>query len=196
MSAREWLFIVTVCGLLMLRALWRGARRRMRRVVRAGVTALVVGFVAGQLRSGWRAWRTRPARRPAVLQGDDMWRACTLSPWAGDPARCRWCNGQLPADEERFCGVGCADPALDNHVFDRARLARRRMDGWKCTRCGDGRRLQVHHKTAVLGGHKVPGCHHHLDGLTTLCSGRGSCHQADTNRQRASGAFRRTRRAA
>jgi hypothetical protein len=29
--------------------------------------------------------------------------------------------------------------------------------------------LQVHHKTPVLGRHGIFGCHHHLDGLETLC---------------------------
>lgn len=42
------------------------------------------------------------------------------------------------------------------------------------------RRLEVNHKTPILGRHGEFGCHHHLDGLETLCH---RCHVAETARQ-------------
>lgn len=46
-----------------------------------------------------------------------------------------------------------------------------KRDGFVCVRagCDSTRGLQVHHLTPVLGKHAVTGCHHHLDGLETLC---------------------------
>jgi hypothetical protein len=190
-TLREWLFLFAVGGAWALRQARRAVRRRLRRAVRVGVTGLVAAWAWRQVRA---AWRSRPARRPAAVEGDDMFRHCPLSLWARtgcDPACCRWCGARLAPDAPRFCGPQCADPALDNHDFNRARRVRRWMDGYRCVRCGSQRALQVNHMTPVLGRHNVPGCHHHLAGLETLCSGKGSCHQAETNRQRRSGAFGR-----
>lgn len=46
----------------------------------------------------------------------------------------------------------------------------------------DLRSLQVNHRTPILGLHNHSGCHHHLDGLETLCD--RPCHLEETNRQR------------
>lgn len=40
--------------------------------------------------------------------------------------------------------------------------------------------LEVNHKVPILGRHGQFGCHHHLDGLETLCH---ACHVAETARQ-------------
>lgn len=172
------------------------------------VTVAVTWTVLGRyIRKHWRRWLKlaalyvvagrwlrRSVQRSPVLQGDDIYQVCPLSFWQGDPNTCRWCNRALPDNEPRFCGPWCADPARDNHEFDRARSAARRRDNYRCRTCGRQERLQVNHRTPILGAHKIPGCHHHLEpgpdgrgGLETLCSGRGSCHQAETNRQRANG---------
>ena len=42
------------------------------------------------------------------------------------------------------------------------------------------RRLEVDHITPILGKHSTVGCHHHLDGLRTLCH---RCHLAVTAEQ-------------
>jgi 5-methylcytosine-specific restriction endonuclease McrA len=41
-------------------------------------------------------------------------------------------------------------------------------------------RLEVNHRTPILGRHAEFGCHHHVDGLETLCH---RCHVAETARQ-------------
>lgn len=41
-------------------------------------------------------------------------------------------------------------------------------------------RLEVDHVVPILGRHGQPGCHHHLDGLRTLCHG---CHLTVTAEQ-------------
>lgn len=48
------------------------------------------------------------------------------------------------------------------------------------------RRLEVNHREPVLGKHAQAGCHHHLDGLETLCH---RCHLVVTAEQRAAGSF-------
>lgn len=160
-----------------------------RRLVDAVLIALGLSWLTG--RRGHRGQRSRPAPpRPPALEGDEIYRACPLSRWQGDPAACRWCNGLLPDGRPRFCGPACTDWALDNHDFDHARAARRRMDRYQCVRCGRREHLEVNHIVPVLGRHDVPGCWHHLAGLQTLCGGGGqSCHQIETNRQRAAGEF-------
>jgi hypothetical protein len=177
-----WLFAVAAAR----------TRRAVRRVNRRWRRRLVVFIVAYR----WIRRRQRAhAPRPVVLAGDDVYRACTLSNWEGGPWACRWCNGLLPRDRTRFCSARCTDQALDNHVFDRARSARRRLDGYACVRCGSTEHLEVNHKTPILGRHAEVGCIHHLAGLETLCGGGGrSCHQAETNGQRRAGAFGTRRR--
>lgn len=49
-------------------------------------------------------------------------------------------------------------------------------------------RLEVNHKHPVLGRHSQSGCHHHLDGLETLCH---ACHLDTTAAQRAAGLLTR-----
>jgi hypothetical protein len=41
-------------------------------------------------------------------------------------------------------------------------------------------RLEVNHKVPILGRHGQSGCHHHLDGVETLCR---RCHLVETARQ-------------
>ena len=46
------------------------------------------------------------------------------------------------------------------------------------------RSMEVNHKVPILGRHAEAGCHHHLDGLETLCH---RCHVEVTATQRAAG---------
>ena len=70
---------------------------------------------------------------------------------------------------------------LANHYWGDARRRARERDKNRCKECGSTglrgpkkeRGLQVHHKTPVNGKHGMSGCHHHLDGLLTLCK---PCH--------------------
>jgi hypothetical protein len=175
--------IIALVGLWLVGAAIRWTHRARRRWRRRILPVLIA--------YRWLK-RREHAPRPAVLAGDDIYRTCDLSTWEGGPWACRMCNGLIPRNRTRFCGPQCTDAALDNHVFDRARAARRRMDGYRCVRCGSTEHLEVNHKTPILGLHDVPGCHHHLSNLETLCGGGGtSCHQFTTNGQRARGEFRR-----
>jgi hypothetical protein len=188
------LFVVFVAlGFLVLRVAGRSLRRAMHRwahhIERRAIDAALAGLAYVVLGKWLHREQSRP--RPPVLQGDDIYRACVLSAWQGGPWACRWCNGLIPRNRYNFCGPRCADEANENHVFDRARSARRRMDGYRCTQCGSAEHLEVDHIDAALGRHREPGCIHHLANLRTLCGGGGrSCHQQRTNGQRRAGVFR------
>lgn len=198
----RWLVAAVVAAVLAhgaRKALRRLARRSMRRwerralrwLGRALVGLVLARWVTRPAGAGWRAYRQRRIQRRVPMAGDDIYRACPLTPWDGDPTRCRWCNQPLGAEPGPFCGPACGDLARANHVFASAKVAARQRDRYRCVRCGGTRRLQVNHKVPVLGRHGEPGCHHHLAGLETLCAGRGSCHQGETNRQRRAGLCRR-----
>jgi hypothetical protein len=115
---------------------------------------------------------------------------CSASKWEGDTSLCRWCNGELPKRRTRWCSDDCSWSFTRNHMWSSASRAARKRDGDMCVECrmyprdardkaladhlqpAQARRylvLQVHHKTPVLGQHGVFGCHHHLDGLETVC---------------------------
>lgn len=68
-------------------------------------------------------------------------------------------------------------PFGDNHWWSAARKAAKKRDRYACRLCGarrrDGAKLQVHHIVPCEGRHSVSGCHHHVDGLVTLCE---DCH--------------------
>jgi hypothetical protein len=185
-------FLVAAAVTVALGRMFRKKSRRRR------LYGFVGGLIAGKLSVGW-AQRQRgraPARPP--LAGDDMWAACPLSRWGKTDRRldaCRACNGPLPVNRDRFCGPACKDWATDNHWFDAARTAARKRDGYACVKCRRTDRIEVNHIVPVLEQHKVPGCMHHLTGLETLCAGKGSCHQTETNRQRRNGEFNRRRSA-
>jgi hypothetical protein len=48
-------------------------------------------------------------------------------------------------------------------------------------RCGSTSSPEVNHKDPLVGRGYHQGCHHHLDGLETLCH---PCHVVETTRQR------------
>lgn len=123
--------------------------------------------------------------------------ACAASSWEGDPKRCRWCNAELVSPRRRWCSGECASEFARNHWWPSARNAALHRDGYACVECGGKRgagvRLEVHHKTPLSelaaparfrpgdrARHADTGCHHHLDGLVTLCcwrrDGKQPCH--------------------
>lgn len=172
----------------------RMERHAERRFVDAVFIALGLSWLTG--RRGHRGPRARPTPpRPPVLEGDEIYRACPLSRFQGDPKACRWCNGLLPARAGRWCRPQCARAARENHEFGGAGGAREAAlarDGYACrwSGCGVGasheHALEVHHIVAIHGRHAETGCHHHLAGLVTLCHPH---HLVDTERQRAAGEF-------
>lgn len=121
---------------------------------------------------------------------------CSLSPWTGDPERCRWCNERGCSRFRRFCSRECVTTYADNHMYARGRLivldATRapcqcgvgiRIEGLTlphrhCTSCGrcEGQLLEVGDKLTVdhvdprwgipMG---QPNCIHHLANLRPLC---------------------------
>jgi hypothetical protein len=182
------LIAATWLALVMARAMYRlgrrVARRASARLIDRAVDALL--FV---LLFRWIGPRVTVERiqRPPVLEGDDLFRACTLSRWQGHPARCRMCDGPLPERRERLCSSACDRKYRRNHVFSGpggAREAALERDHDTCAIPGCGvqstpeRALEVHHAvTPALGRHGQIGCWHHLDGLRTLC---GTHHDAET----------------
>lgn len=134
-------------------------------------------------------------KRPHV-HGDEFLLACPLSTWDGNPGNCRWCNTALTGRQQRWCSSECPKAVSDNHCWTDARRAALRRDRAACRHCGVvGRRhshesaslptLQVHHVVPIHGRHNVPGCHHHQDGLRTLCD---DCHRAEHRRLAREGA--------
>lgn len=164
----------------------RIARRASARLVDRAVDAVL--FV---LLFRWLDGRKKQAPRPAALEGDDIYRTCTLSDWTGDPGACRWCDRPLPHRAKRFCNARCRITARTNHEFPLARDAALERDEHTCVRPGCGavatfeRALEVNHRGELaLGRHNQPGCWHHLANLETLC---GRHHDQETAGQRARG---------
>lgn len=137
------------------------------------------------MRPEWCFQQIAPDIRSAVAISNRLMRDCDLSTWRGDMRCCRWCDGGLRRRQKKWCSDACRDGAYAEHYWSDARDAAVRRDGRRCLRCGAdeyaGRGLQVHHRTEVLGKHHVTGCHHHVEGLETLCRG---CHKAEHDRRR------------
>lgn len=102
---------------------------------------------------------------------------CTASAWTGAKRQCRWCDAALTGRKLRWCSNECANQYGNNHWWSAASEEAKKRDGYVCVECGKAgtdhgigkRGLQVHHLSPILGRHGVSGCHHHLDGLVTLC---------------------------
>jgi hypothetical protein len=162
------------------------AREMRRQLARRAVDALL--FV---LLFRWLDKRKpRPAPPAQALPGDDVYAACPLSAWDGDPAACRWCDRPLPARAKRFCCAEHRIEALKNHEFRYARDAALERDEHTCVVEGCGgvatfeRALEVDHIEQALGRHGDLSCIHHLTNLRSLC---GRHHDEVTAGQRAGG---------
>jgi hypothetical protein len=109
---------------------------------------------------------------------------CTASQWKGTKGRCRWCNDPIGLRRRRWCSDKCNDLYRDNHWWHNAKKRARRRDKYRCVKCGatkkDGTRLEVNHIVPILGRHDESGCHHHIDGLETVCR---PCHLIITKEQ-------------
>jgi hypothetical protein len=169
------------------------AREARRQLARRAVDALLAVLVYS-----WWKGKQAPARpRPPVLEGDDLFRACTLSRWTGDPACCRMCDAPIPTRRERFCSSPCDRAYRENHVFGGpggARETRLRTDGDRCTwdlggrPCGAThtaeRSLEVDHIDQALGRHGEVSCIHHQANLRSLCGPHHDAVTAHQNRTR------------
>jgi len=97
------------------------------------------------------------------------------------------CNKPLPPRRRKWCSDKCVKYYRrivdNNHDWNSARKAAKKRDGYKCVKCGKGKeaKLEVNHKTPLVGSGYGFSCNHHLDGLETLCH---SCHVEVTNEQR------------
>lgn len=126
-----------------------------------------------------------------VSQIDSTIAACILrpGPFPAQPGCCDWCGTVLPPRRRRWCSDACSKAIGREHYWATARKAALHRDKSACVRCGD-RPLhpEVNHITPILGRHAEWGCHHHIDGLETLCH---PCHVATTNEQRRNGMLTR-----
>ena len=95
---------------------------------------------------------------------------CPLAHGANLNRRCAWCGDPLPARRRRWCTDACGRVYADNHTWTAARQAALDRDGYRCVECGSGLDLHVHHAVPVGPHGYGPGCHHHVDGLTTFCA--------------------------
>jgi len=101
--------------------------------------------------------------------------------------RCDWCGSDLPRlksghinPTRRWCMTACSNAYWSNHMWSMASAAARKRDGQKCVRCGSTHALEVNHIVPRRGGGYANGCHHHQDGLETLCR---ECHVRVTTAQ-------------
>lgn len=126
------------------------------------------------------------------------WESCPDIFGRNTEKRCVGCGATLTGRQRIWCGGDCATLFWQNHQWGSARQAALVRDRHRCTNCGSSgvrkwqlvgwngklwgykESLEVNHKVPVMGRHATNGCHHHLDGLETLCH---SCHVAETNRQ-------------
>jgi 5-methylcytosine-specific restriction endonuclease McrA len=143
---------------------------------------------------------------------------CPIIAFADQPGVCNRCGSRLSGRRTQWCSRECETEFRQNHDWNLARRAARKRDGNRCIRCkSDGipmifigqpagppevrpmgwnqganrlLGLEVNHVTPRVGGGYGWGCHHHLDGLETLCV---PCHRVETNKQAAQ---RRARRSA
>ncbi len=194
MTAESYLLLAGLLALFLgwavARSLYRLARRVARRVGNRLVDRAVDAVLFVLLFRWLRNRQPAPRPRPAALTGDDIYRACPLSAWAGDPMACRWCNRLLPHRATKWCTALCRMTAERNHIYSEARDAALERDHHRCTRLGCGREatwdraVEVNHKQLIHGRHAEPGCWHHLDGLESLC---GRHHDEVTAGQRARG---------
>ena len=125
-----------------------------------------------------------------LLRAGDL-RDCPLAYGDNDEHKCAWCGKPLVGRQRRWCCYEHGSEWARQHCWTNARDAAKKRAESNCTRCGahdavgdDGRwrsaRLEVNHVSPVLGKHSQNGCHHHLDGLETLCH---DCHVKETARQ-------------
>lgn len=104
---------------------------------------------------------------------------CELA-FGDNPDRlCGWCGKPLEGRRRRWCSTPCSWGWAENHVWGNARGAARKRDGDACVICQvrhgynmtdrSWTTLEVNHILPRKGGGYENGCHHHLDGLETLC---------------------------
>lgn len=90
----------------------------------------------------------------------------------------------LPPRRQYWCSAECVALWLSNHEWSAASYARLKADHRTCQRCGyvaNGVRvMEVNHIVPRVGAGYHQGCHHHQDGLETLCH---PCHVIETTRQ-------------
>lgn len=141
-------------------------------------------------------------------------KGCPVIPYVGVRGRCNRCGRRIGGRRTQWCSSKCQNEFRENHAWTQARHAAKRRDGYQCVQCGsDGRarlfvagdviditlpftgserysrHLEVNHITPREGAGYGWGCHHHLEGLETLCLWH---HRQITNRQ---AALRRARQA-
>lgn len=94
---------------------------------------------------------------------------CDLA-FGDNPDRlCAWCGKALPIRRRRWCCDDCGMWWSRHHAWTTAREAAKKRDGWACVICQSPQSLEVNHIVPRRGKGYENGCHHHLDGLETLC---------------------------
>ncbi|HUO49392.1 MAG TPA: hypothetical protein VMU09_11190 [Acidimicrobiales bacterium] len=75
---------------------------------------------------------------PTAVPIDQLALGCSLSRWAGEPDRCRWCNEPLVGAQVSWCSSTCRTRFTVNHVWRHARGAALMRGGWSCDLCWRG----------------------------------------------------------
>jgi hypothetical protein len=167
----------------------------IRREVAAGRLRCLAGSSDRLLRMSFDAWivwlrqsrdrlhqlETLTVRERLAGMTDCPLRAENVRGLAATPGLCWLCGSTLPRRRSRWCSDACRSTWLGNHYWNLARGMRLRTDQRQCVTCGSRSRLEVNHRTPLVGTGYSDGCVHHQDGLETLCH---ACHVIETTRQR------------
>lgn len=97
--------------------------------------------------------------------------SCTVAYGPNPAGRCEWDGQTIRVGGFRWCSTACRDAFEAAHNWPAARAAALRRAARRCQVCGARARLEVHHDPPVDKdtGYE-PGCQHHPDRLTVLCS--------------------------
>jgi len=119
-----------------------------------------------------RRWCSQECSDEFTRQHNWTWaRAAAIRRDGGACVRCGH-DGHVPAERFWHLLLVLRGGEIDHPARYRAfRLISRERPRWQ---------LEVNHRTPVLGRHGTFGCHHHLDGLETLCH---PCHLRETAEQ-------------
>ncbi len=96
---------------------------------------------------------------------------CDLAFGDNPDGLCAWCGDPLTGRRRRWCSDDCGMAWGRQHIWNWVRAAVVKRDGG-CVVCGAARyedHLEVNHIEPRRGAGYENGCHHHQDGLETLC---------------------------
>lgn len=96
------------------------------------------------------------------------------------------CGKKLKGKQKKWCSRKCNWAYTAQHRWTNAKRKLKESNAWwQCAHCKNfTQKIEVNHIVPCRGAHGKWGCHHHANNLELICK---SCHQTETNAQRARG---------